>query len=451
MIYTLSVYRLTDIYFRAAVGDFTAMAFFPLIIWGFYKIYTVEDGKDNRLQWFPLALGYTGVIQSHILSCEMVAFFSIIFFMFFWKRTLDKHVIKILMKVFLSVIAINLNFIVPFLDYMRENFKVKLFTSGNGIQSMGLPLAQLFAITPGGSTRLNTYEVGMQKEMPMGLGITFLVILALLIISLINKDNKLCAPFRFAIIISIFAIILSTDIFPYDFLIEVPVLKSLINTLQFPFRFMGIVTVTLTLVSCYLVKYAHILYKHGVFSGLILFVLSVSLYQGLTMSGDILNTKDAVRIYSGEAAVMWDGGIGSEMYSPDYGVEYLPVETDVRALNKEFILNNENVIIINYDKRFNRITIDLLNASNESALIEVPLIFYRGYEAVDIKTSDKLLINMGDNGRIRVEIPPQYDGTFTIQFKEPIYWRGAIISLISVFILIFILLRKIRATYWRGN
>ncbi|MFQ9516747.1 MAG: hypothetical protein ACLRZ9_13110 [Eubacterium sp.] len=75
LVYTLSIYRFTDIYFRAAVGEYTAMAFFPLIIWGLYKIYTTETTKDNRIIWFPLAIGYTGVIQSHVLSCEMVAFF----------------------------------------------------------------------------------------------------------------------------------------------------------------------------------------------------------------------------------------------------------------------------------------------------------------------------------------------------------------------------------------
>lgn len=362
----------------------------------------------------------------------------------FWKRTFNKNVLKNLMKVLIVVIAINLNFIVPFLDYMRENLKVKLFTSGNGIQSMGLPLAQLFAITPGGSARLNGFEMGMQKEMPMGLGITFIVILFLLIIGLIrrDKDDKLCMPFRFAIAISTLAILLSTDIFPYDFLIKFPVLKTLINTLQFPFRFMGIVTVTLTLVACYVVKYANIFYKSKVFWGLILVISGLALYQGLIMSGDILNTKEAVRIYSGEAAVMWDGGIGSAMYSPDYGVEYLPVETDVAAINKSFILGDESVIMHNYNINYNKITINLLNMLSERTFIEVPLIYYRGYEAVDIKTSGRLSVEMGNNGRIRVEIPPQYDGTFRIQFEEPAYWKGAmIISLISTFIIMFIFIK----------
>ena len=444
LVYTLSIYRFTDIYFRAAVGEYTAMAFFPLIIWGLYKIYTTETTKDNRIIWFPLAIGYTGVIQSHVLSCEMVAFFSLIVLLAFWKRTFNKNVLKNLMKVLIVVIAINLNFIVPFLDYMRENLKVKLFTSGNGIQSMGLPLAQLFAITPGGSARLNGFEMGMQKEMPMGLGITFIVILFLLIIGLIrrDKDDKLCMPFRFAIAISTLAILLSTDIFPYDFLIKFPVLKTLINTLQFPFRFMGIVTVTLTLVACYVVKYANIFYKSKVFWGLILVISGLALYQGLIMSGDILNTKEAVRIYSGEAAVMWDGGIGSAMYSPDYGVEYLPVETDVAAINKSFILGDESVIMHNYNINYNKITINLLNMLSERTFIEVPLIYYRGYEAVDIKTSGRLSVEMGNNGRIRVEIPPQYDGTFRIQFEEPAYWKGAmIISLISTFIIMFIFIK----------
>lgn len=171
-------------------------------------------------------------------------------------------------------------------------------------------------------------------------------------------------------------------------------------------------------------------------------ISGLALYQGLIMSGDILNTKEAVRIYSGEAAVMWDGGIGSAMYSPDYGVEYLPVETDVAAINKSFILGDESVIMHNYNINYNKITINLLNMLSERTFIEVPLIYYRGYEAVDIKTSGRLSVEMGNNGRIRVEIPPQYDGTFRIQFEEPAYWKGAmIISLISTFIIMFIFIK----------
>ena len=39
LLYTLSVYRLIDLYTRAAVGEAMAMIFFPLVLWGMYELF----------------------------------------------------------------------------------------------------------------------------------------------------------------------------------------------------------------------------------------------------------------------------------------------------------------------------------------------------------------------------------------------------------------------------
>ena len=55
LLYTLSAYRLTCVYTRAAVGEFTAMAFFPLVLLGLYGIYTSDRPRFG--DWLPMALG----------------------------------------------------------------------------------------------------------------------------------------------------------------------------------------------------------------------------------------------------------------------------------------------------------------------------------------------------------------------------------------------------------
>lgn len=77
LLYTLSAYRLTCVYTRAAVGEFTAMTFFPLVLLGLYGIYTSDRPRFG--DWLPMALGMAAMVQSHLLSCELTALLLILF------------------------------------------------------------------------------------------------------------------------------------------------------------------------------------------------------------------------------------------------------------------------------------------------------------------------------------------------------------------------------------
>lgn len=80
LFYLYAPYHAIDIYVRGAVGEFWAMAFLPLMIWGFYKVgkYSIEKSnsqlKDKNKVWkwiIICALGYAGVILSHNLTAMM--------------------------------------------------------------------------------------------------------------------------------------------------------------------------------------------------------------------------------------------------------------------------------------------------------------------------------------------------------------------------------------------
>ena len=86
LLYTLSAYRLTCVYTRAAVGEFTAMAFFPLVLLGLYGIYT--SARPRFGDWLPMALGMAAMVQSHLLSCELTALLLILFCLLRLRETL---------------------------------------------------------------------------------------------------------------------------------------------------------------------------------------------------------------------------------------------------------------------------------------------------------------------------------------------------------------------------
>lgn len=68
VLYTLSAYRVMDVYTRVAVGEAMAMAFFPLFIVGLYEA-LFGDAKC----WRMLALSACGIFLSHMLSTMLCA------------------------------------------------------------------------------------------------------------------------------------------------------------------------------------------------------------------------------------------------------------------------------------------------------------------------------------------------------------------------------------------
>ena len=79
-------------------------------------------------------------------------------------------------------------------------------------------------------------------------------------------------------------------------------------------------------------------------------------------------------------------------------------------------------------KRGITVQLNLINNSNESQNISVPLIYYFGYKAKDLSTKKSLEIISGENGNVTCVIPGLYSGVVEIGFKAPIYWRAAEIS-----------------------
>lgn len=84
-LYTLSIYRLIDLYTRAALGEGMAMIFLPLVMWGMYELFL-----GNEKKWYLAALGFTGVMQCHILSTELAVCFGGLFGLLYIGRLREK-------------------------------------------------------------------------------------------------------------------------------------------------------------------------------------------------------------------------------------------------------------------------------------------------------------------------------------------------------------------------
>lgn len=102
-------------FFLYPVAFLYYMTFLPLIVVGVYLIYNSKKPRIN--EWIYLALGMSGIILSHVLTCERVVVNLIILCMVLLKRTLKKERIMAFIKAAIMCLVLTIWYLLPFIDY----------------------------------------------------------------------------------------------------------------------------------------------------------------------------------------------------------------------------------------------------------------------------------------------------------------------------------------------
>ncbi len=108
-------------FFLYPVAFLYYMTFLPLIVVGVYLIYNSKKPRIN--EWIYLALGMSGIILSHVLTCEIVVVNLIILCIVLLKRTLKKERIMAFIKAAIMCLVLTIWYLLPFIDYFvsQEN------------------------------------------------------------------------------------------------------------------------------------------------------------------------------------------------------------------------------------------------------------------------------------------------------------------------------------------
>lgn len=415
IIYTLAPYRLMNIYVRSAVGEYTAITFLPLILAGVYEILMYNKVK-RKYSWFILTAGMTGIIQSHILTCEIVFFILLFTCLICWRKTFELLRFLEFVKAVGATLLVNIGFIVPFLDYMREDFLINSEKFDGLIQENGILASQIFSFLPG----INTdYAIG------------FVFVLGLFLYwwdgkqERKHKETELYLE-KYSCYLGIFLLFMSTSMFPWDRLSKLnPIFEELISKLQFPWRVLGAVGLFLTVLLCLILRrWKKDKAREEVLALMICIVGIVGITAGVFLSSQS-RKGDSVSIPDVEAISTFKVGAG----------EYIPEGVDYSVINmpEGKLWNYGNINIKNWNKEGTNFIVECSN-TGEAGAIELPMLYYRGFRAEDKDKNLDVAIEAGENGRIRLLIPEGYEGKISVFFKEFWYWRVA--ELISVLTII---------------
>ena len=432
-VYVLSVYRLTDVYIRDAVGEYTAMAFLPFVIYSFVRIYR-EEASDEGFKGILKNASYLGLSMailsvSHILTTMMAAGFLFVSAILLIKKTLKKNVIVTLVLsvvIFLGLAAYNL---VPMIDYMTSD-RYLVNESSNIMRGFYPGWRDLLEIIPSGSGSGIVYEM----KMPTAVGPAITAILAAwfvrtLILVLKKKTGKHFTAELVLFVITGLSLFISSKYFPWTKIEQSGgILRSVFCSVQFSWRYLGTASVCACILGAYLIRdiYASSKTAGKVFAGLIVIIAVI---PGIILQTRACSENNHVKISKGEEI----GIVSDELYFPV-------------SWNRDAVYDEKPAAagceVVSYARIGGDWLVEVRDSS-EGSVIVFPVVYYKGYTA-QTENGDKLSVMQGTDGRVMVVLPAGLNGQIKMGFKEPALWKFAeTISLIAiVFVSLLLIIRK---------
>lgn len=419
LLYTLAPYRVYNIYNRSAVGEYTAMIFLPLLCWGFYRIFTDDISERRyRYSWIIPTLGFTGIIQSHLLSCEIMGAMTILLCVLLIRRVLRRQTFLTLVKAVLATAALNLWYIVPCLDMMVSG---EYYYSNNAnvyVQDRGTVWAALLSTWQASGASSKYAEYGMVDGEPIGVGIAVLIGVAAFLIlrrghSGSERERNRDRAGLAALVIGCVGWVLSSVYFPWDAIKDTfPALGGLVSMIQFPTRLTMVPAIAGVFASCVAVMWALRRDEALVRRGFCTLIVGAAVLFSLYQTNDTLMTKSGyLRIYSANS--IGNSGI--------LGAEYLPLGVDYPSGFHE-AEGSEGVEILSFVKQqLSTETEVRVQDAEGSYYVELPMLYYKGYQ---VREQDEgISVGAGDNGHVRVTLPAGYAGMLHVSYDGMWYWH----------------------------
>lgn len=430
MFYTLSIYRLMNVYIRDAVGEYTAMIFMPLLAYAFYCI--VYKEKERRKGMILLAVGMAGVIQSHIISAEICVAVLCLSCVVCMRRVWNLNVIWIFCKSALLAVGLSLGFLVPFVDYMiNGSFNANVASSykmEKNIGEHGTFIRQLFQVFYEATGANQPKSAGIIGEMPLGVGLTlgFAIVLWIVLEVYSRKEKNKPAIWNVGRVTTGFSILflwMTTIYFPWEFLRKSNKLfRYMIVNIQFPWRLLTVSTLFLVMLWCALGIAVTGNFSVKIIKSVTIGACVLTLLSSAYMLGDALVSGNKAYVHSVEA-------MGTSVAS---GEEYLPYATVSSELVPDKVDCTDNLNCTDYSKSGLSVAVKCENNSSDMGILTLPLLYYEGYRCSD----ESVELTMGWNNKIALTIPGEYSGQLEVSYKEPVYWKLSTIISVMIYIVL---------------
>lgn len=420
--YITNPYYLSNIFIRGAIGESAALTFLPLLFLGLYNLF-----NGDRKKHYFITIAATGLILTHNITTLYAAIISGIYVLINFRKLKEKDVlIKILTNI-LFIIGMSLFFIYPLIlhrfsgDYVIFDSDL-MRTNGARVASSVITFKELFTEIPSQAVifRLNIIQV-------------VLFVLSIFCYRFIDKkDRKIYLSF---IIFAILSVILCMTKNIWK------IAPDILCNIQFPWRllgFSGFFISTIAGINLFIILKKIFKNKEN---GLIFIIIPIALLSLLYAYS--LDYKDyTVKKDDNESIEFINNNINNINYM-NINREYMPSKTYKALSQNPERVDGESIFIIKGDANIesankNELVYNImLTDIKENTSIEVPFLFYKGYNAYienDKNGKRDIDVKESDYGFLKIDIPKEYEnGMIKVEYKTPTsYYIVYIISFMTL-------------------
>ncbi len=410
LLYTFSLYRLLDVYHRAALGEALSFTFVPIVFLGLYYIIAGDYKK-----WYVIAIGFSLMIMTHLLSSFLLFITVGVFLLIYHKRLLKepKRIYYLIVAGAVSLVLVSY-FIYPFLEqlisdkFYFQKFKMSPYKTGQS----SLEISAIFEGMVGGfGFKHVRYQLGA------------LLILPLFLRLFIGKDHKaqLLKHTDNLVIIGIVLILLMSALAPWE---SRPL--AYLSIIQFPWRLQEFISFFFSIAAAY---YLYLFIKTKRYRAVAMLILILLTSIVITIDGRHFAAQDpGVRA---SPSPLQKNGLEV------MGMEYVPADTPsahilVEERGDSIISLHKNTSVTNFKRDAGITRFDVSITGNDE--LELPLFYYKGYNAK--LDGENISVNRSDLGLIK--IPVTHSGTVEVRYTGTIIQKVSFYITIISFLLLFL-------------
>ena len=382
VLYTLMPYRFTNMLSRGDLGEILALVFWPMVIAGLYHIV-----MGDRKKWYFLVIGFSGALQSHILSVTYVAAVCAVTVLLYCVRIAKEKRYIELLKAAVLTILLNLWYVAPFLYYYYNEELDKEVLRWSGYYEQSINLSNM------------TQSLSLYNKQYFSLGLALLGCLGIGVIYLLcEKRGRVSEADGYTLYLFVLGgifVFLTTGYFPSRALMANDFFRNIATMLQFPWRFLGPASACFLFVGAACLDRSEFLKPYRNVIAAMLVGLNLLVIITVPTDNNHVPYKDAQSAASKGHETKLGTSVG--LFYPH---EWRLMDATDDKLTTSVVLSDiGDVSVRDYKKEGTKAAVSYTAVSAE-AYIELPLQNYLGYRAQD-ETGQPVKIERGDGGRMR--------------------------------------------------